>query len=396
MPAGPLRVCYLPWAELEEEARVGPVRFVPFAIWLESFVPDVVTRRFWERYARCHIGMDGGSVGSLTMAVVDGAVFGVLTAKQEDCIHRAADALAFAHLTSGYGSRALPENRGAGGVPIAHVDRFMLYSKSFMPTDRSATITTYGGMANWSLAQLKWQRPPHVWGGLCVSPDKQLLAGLGRIVAVGPRHPFANQVWAALHWTRVAFSGGDGVEDAMRFVIMMTAYEALLAKESIAIVKAQGAKARRGGGDVKRAFKSFVNAHLNHQWLAIVKRDFKSGGIHQIPIPADWFYEGFDLRGGIVHGESLRATRGVYRGHPHLLLAVLFMWVSVKARLVEGGLIPTHMSRKGRATMAKLSGSAWTKRDEMKMEFNSDDLRRLYSALNWYSAKWKKILRKRG
>ena len=176
--ATPLLVCFMPWADLNEELRVGPVRFVPYAEWMSTVAQDAVTRRFWERYARCHIGMNGKPLTTMAFAVVDGALFGVVDPKHEVYIQRAANAVAFAYLSAGYGSRALPENRRSGNIPIAHVDRFMLYFKSFTPTDRSATITTYGGMSNWSLAQLRIQRPPHVWGGHCVEHDRSLLVGL--------------------------------------------------------------------------------------------------------------------------------------------------------------------------------------------------------------------------
>jgi len=393
-PTPPLRIFYMPWADLKNEVSVGPVKFMPFAAWLKTIVPDIVTRRFWERYARCHIGMDGRPTESHVMALVDGAPFGALTQKQEVYIHRAANALAFAHLAAGYGSRALSENRRLGGMPIAHVDRFMLYSKSFCPSDRSATITTKSGMATWSLAELRWQRPSHAWSGLCVPPDLDLLAGLGRIVNAGPRHPFANQIWSAIEWVRTAFTGGDGFEETMRLVIMMTAFECLLAKESDAVAAAEGRKSN-SGGDVKRAFKGFVDKHLIHIWLSTTRRDFgKKHGILSIPTPADWFYEAFDLRGGIVHGEPLHRGRGAYQGHPHLLLAVLFMWHAIKARLVKAGISEVHLSKQLRDLKTKLNdGIRWTTQDEREQEFSTTDLRQLYNALGWISPEWKRKLR---
>jgi hypothetical protein len=367
----PLRVCYLPWADLDTEVVVGPVSFVPLQEWIRA-VNDPRIERYWDRFSRCHIGQDGKPVLKSLIAVHANASFGSISQRENLEISRAADALAFAYFAGGSLSRALPENRRPGSIPVAQPDRFALYNKSFDPMDRTATITSGGVMASWRLAQLRMQRPHHVMGGWCVEPDRDLLAGLGRIVSAGPRHPFANQIWSALEWTRLAFSGADGVIDVNRLVMMMTAYECLLA---------QG-KAGRGGGEVKQAFKKFVDQHLHHELLRTTTRDFKSHGKHKIPLPADWFYDVFDLRGSVVHGNALRRGQGAYLGHPHLLLAVLFMWASVTAILTAKVLLPVASDDALRLAMRKLTGKSFTKKEILLHDFKNG-LWKLYHALGW-------------
>jgi len=292
-----MKACYLPWADLDREAAVGPVRFVPLASWLEQEVTDPIVRRFWERYQKCHIGQSGKPVTSLAMAVHTKAPFGQLTARQTLEIHRAAAALAFAYHTAGYESRTDPKHRRSGMTPIAKPERFALYGKTYAPTDRSATLTSGNVSSHWSLAQLRWQHPPHVMGGSCVGPDREFLVALGKLVRASPRNDLANRIWTALDWVRMAFTGGDGIDDRMRLGLMMTAYECLFAH-------AKGSGTR--GGEVKWAFANFAKQHLQHDRIRHTTRDLgPSIGKQTLSLPADWFYDFFKCRSLILHGKPL-------------------------------------------------------------------------------------------
>ncbi len=370
----PLQVCYLPWAGLEQAVTVGPVRFVPMMEWLQS-VTDQDVVRFWTRYARCHVGLDGKPVDTLVVAVHAKATFGWMTRRQIIEIERASLALAFAYLAGGCCARALPANRGAGSIPIATSDQFVLFTKSFRPNDRFATIKAGALSSMWSLTSLRLQRPSHVAGTCVEAPDRMLLAGLGRLVRAGPRHRFANQVWSALEWTRMAFAGGDEVADETRIVLMMTAFECLLAR-----LKAP----TKRGGEVKEAFEAFVAQHLTFKKLRTATITmFKSKKKRVMPISSAWFYAAFGARGAVVHGDRLHARQGAYRGHQHLLLAVLFMRISVKAMLADAALLPSAHLRSRRTLFEYLAGQPETRRVALLNDFRHDDLRRLYQALGW-------------
>lgn len=369
----PFKVAFLPWAGLETEVRVGPVRFLPLEAWFQAVQADAATQVFWRRYAACHIDLGGQPIKSLACAVVDGATFGQISDRHLTWIRRACDAVAASYLLAGWVGRALPTNRRPGSTSIASPDHFQLAIKSFSPSDTEASITSGGGMSCWPLDELRLQRPAHIHSSWCAAPDQELLTGLGRIIRAQPSNSLASQIWASLEWLRLAYGGGDFVSGGSRLVMLMTAFEHLLAD-----FKGSG----HGGGEIKEAWKNLVQQHLQHERLKTIKHDFKRGGVHPIPIPQQWFLRFFDLRSVIVHGQPLKRGVGHYQKHPHLILAPIFFWLGLKARLANKGLMPSSPSDPLRRAMKRLTGQTWTKTSVLKHDLHHD-CRRVYQALGW-------------
>jgi len=390
--ATPFQVAYLPWADLPAEVRIGPVRFLPLATWLAECPPDEPHRRFWKRYERCHVGADGKPLKTLACVVVDGEPFGVLRPAVQVWIQRACDALVAAHFFAGYATRALPENRRSGGIPIAYPDRFQLAIKNYRPADRHATITAGNLSSLWELRTLRIQRPHHVCGGWCVEPDTSLFASLGKLVQRAPTNPEVNGLWSALSWLRYAFGGGDAVTNEARVVMMTTAFEHLLAPEKGKVLRlaAQGKashqaprkKSKPRGGEVSKAWGALVREWLVHEDLLKVRHRFSERIRPGIYLPQQWFLRFFDLRSAIVHGGHLKVRGGTYRGHPHLLLAGLFLWMGVRAKLTERGLFPSSPKDPLRLAMKQMCETGWSKADALRHDLYHD-CRRLYKALGW-------------
>ena len=394
--ADPFQVAYLPWADLPSEVRIGPVRFVPLKTWLAECLPDVAHRRFWNRYARCHVDAYSKPLSTLACVVVDGEPFGVLRPEVQVWIQRACDALVAAYFFAGYASRALPENRRPGGTPIAYPDRFQLVIKSYRPADQHATITAGNLSSMWKLRNLRIQRPHHISGGWCVEPDASLFAGLGKLIQRKPTNPEVNGLWSALSWLRYAFSGGDAVTLEARVVMMTTAFEHLLAPEKSEVLKraALGKAVPQGqakpprkkpkprGGEVSKAWGSLVREWLVHADLLKVRHRFSQKKRHVVYLPHQWFLRFFDLRSAIVHGGQLKSHSGAYRGHPHLLLAGLFLWMGVRAKLTERRLFLSSPNDPLRLALKLLTGAKGSKAGALKRDLKQE-CQQLYKALGW-------------
>ena len=340
----PLQVCFMPWAGLKDEVRIGSVVFWP---WQKEKVAEKAVAEHLDLYFTSYVNKHGNPVDTIVLCSIDSHDNFVDNEERINEIRTGVDALIFSMIAPGVKCAVCANNKY---MPPATADRFQLAIQKFRPGDKFITVqsgfTTDGG---WQIGELKFHEPWCKGGPFC-SPDKSLIAGLDKLYYLGSGPEARTRILRSLEWFRLAHTEVDEVSPLSKIVMMCTAFEILLDLPD---------------RDQTRCFAEQVDQCLRVKESFLDKRVDGKGQEHEASLAAWCAWDFYKLRSSIVHGDDVSCEQLLYKDwFTHLVVADVVFWQCLVLELLAHRCVGDRV-RKMAADFAKYS------EDESDAEFEA-------------------------
>lgn len=224
--SGPARnqIWLMPWADLRNEIRIGPVSVQPYEGALRDALEPKM-RDHLDAYLRRYVAHDGKPVSSIAALVHDDALGMAATGEQEAAIRLAADALAFAAIAPVVRQAVSGDHRWFA-PPSA--DRFELAQYDFVPGDKHLSVVAGSAIEMGSrIDRVTFQAPFHLGGGWRRA-DVDLLGAFDAWYRANPQAAARVRVARCLEWFRHAHTETHQVPLASKVVMTAAMFEILL------------------------------------------------------------------------------------------------------------------------------------------------------------------------
>jgi hypothetical protein len=319
-----LEVWFMPWADLKNELRIGPVTFWPFKEQAGQKITDAQVHGYLERYFASYVDHRGRPVDTIVVCSQHEAEFRPLSPIGKQELMAAADALVFSCIAPNAVS-AVRANNWSMGPPSA--DRYQLLGQRFRLGSSQLAIGAGSSLSGgWQIGEITFSQP---WcmGGHFGMPDAELISGFHCLFAGEHLQSEVERLRRSLEWFRLAHTETQQVSDLSKVVMMATAFEILL---------------NLPRNEKKRTFADRVHCACASSEIL---QESRTVGAHQqtYSLPAWWARDFYDLRSAIVHGsipteDQLRCTPPGRDWLNHLNVADL-VWELVKRQLYGLGCI---------------------------------------------------------
>lgn len=319
------QVCFMPWAGLDKELKLGPVTFWPFPMKTEGWVADTAIREYLARYFRCYVDHQGRPVETVTICSHRPADFRRLGENQVGEIRAAVDALIFSIICPATKTGVCANNYSMG-PPSA--ERYQLITQNFHPGEDSIAVQAGSVRSTgWKIGQISFPKP---WstGGAFASPDPCLLEAFTKFFEPGfLADEMKERILRSLEWFRFAHIGSDDVSWQSKIVMMATAFEIALDVPDQPNKKswiADRLDMLCGTEGMLREDRSIGRSQINHTKIGW------------------WGWDFYQLRNEIVHGdvirpEQLRYLTPAMKWLTQPIVADLVFWECVTRELYAHG-----------------------------------------------------------
>ena len=333
MPDQYLQAWFMPWAGLNKEIRIGPVRFWPFYNKGKNTIPDPSIESHLTRYFQSFVGYEGKPVDTITICSYKSLDFSKLQSGKVNDIRSAVDTLVFSAICPMTKSAVCADNRS---ISPPSADRYQLMGQNFIPGDDHITVqsgnTLHGG---WKIGRITFPQPWHLGGNFGV-PRDELIQGFDKAFAKDFPSPIRDRWFRSLEWFRLAHTETDEISIFSKIVMMATAFEILVQVPNIPNKKEWLAKEL-----IKRCASS--------KSLKATRIDSK-GKKYRYPKIAWWAWDFYNLRNKIVHGDSIPYKLLKYKVRnkkwlTHLIVADLIFWECLTRELYIQKCIGDHIKK---------------------------------------------------
>jgi len=345
-----MQIWFMPWADLGQELRLGPVIFWPFKKMAKSKIQDQSVLTHLHRYFGYYVDHRGQSVDTITICSRRTNDFRVLRGQKASDIRKASDALIFTIISDATKAAVCTNNRTLG-PPSA--DRYELLTQNFQPGNNHLSIQAGSLLSGgWKIGDISFPMP---WclGGSFGSPNDKIIQGFDRAFGRGIPKDFRDRLFRALEWFRLAHTESDKVSSVSKVVMMATAFEIVLNLPMV------GDKSGRFADELEK--RCAITQSLRQTRL-----DRKGKNQTRAKV-AWWGWDFYKLRNAIVHGDVIRPRQLKYLCQTRtwlsqLIVADLVFWQCVTKDLYDHDCIGSE-ARSLSASLDKLfpdepSGSA--------------------------------------
>jgi len=314
------QVCFMPWAGLDRELKLGPVAFWPFSTQAENWITDKAIREHLARYFRYYIDHQGRPVESVTICSHGPADFRQLGEQQAGEIRSAVDALIFSIICPAT-KMAVCANNNSMGPPST--ERYQFIAQNFRPGEDHIAVRAGSVMSGgWKIGQISFPRPWSI-GGAFANPDSRLLEAFTKFFEPGFPAEVKGRVLRSLEWFRFAHIGSDDVSWQSKVVMMATAFEIVLDVPDQSNKKgwiADRLDTLCGTEGTLREDRNIGSRQINHTKIGW------------------WGWDFYQLRNEIVHGDVIRPEQLEYRTSTikwltHPIVADLAFWECIAREL---------------------------------------------------------------
>ncbi len=294
---------FMPWAEIRDPLKLGPITFWNYEAKVEELVPDGAIRDHLKKMLRCYVDTSGSPVRGITMISHGATDFRVLTRDEQLAVQSACDALLFSVI---YPQEADCYRLKRWDWAPPSSDRFRFYLQTF--TLGHDYVTVRAGVISdiRMLKELRFHQPWEVGGSSTSAPD-ELIAAFDAVFAPSFPEDDRRRIFRSLEWFRMAQSQSDQVHTLVKVVMMATAFETLLAV----------------GGEREKAkfIRQAVEDRLGHAKMLTDTRmewspPFRGQPRIQQPVTltkaAWWAQDFYSMRSDITHGDYIDPERAVF------------------------------------------------------------------------------------
>ena len=311
--ANQIQVTFLPWLEIHDEIRIGPVTFWPFEKMKKAKIQNPQIADFLTDYFfTCYKDYDGTSLRDITVCSHGAVDFKELGDAEVKDVRNALNALIFISISGNLASglRGGLFDRGA-----EHADGFQVFGQNLDMSQRKIGVSrTNITIFPESFDSISFLMPFEAVGAKA-SVDDDLAAGFGHVLEPARDDGLTRRIVLILEWFRMAHTQMGATSPEAELVMLATALEIAL--------------------DIGRATKKKeLIAHRLQRHVAdkavsdfIVEQRYLGPGLETPSRVACWGYDFYELRNRIVHGDSVAPDEMIYEhadiGHSYVACAVL-------------------------------------------------------------------------
>ena len=313
-----LEISFLPWAGLQESVELGPVAFWSYHNEATYRIEDVEVRGYLDRYFKSYVDHQGRSVKTITVCSVGDVDCRQFSDEEYRHVRDAVNALVFAAIAPSVVGTVCSGNYSVG-PPSA--DAFELITQRFILGDDHIAVRA-GSLLSGGLriGKVSFSKPWAMGGGLWrIVPE--LLMGLRARYSKAIAPEILERIRLSLDWFRLAHIDGAGVSVLTKVIMMVCAFEILLAFPE----------------DRKKwYFARYMDNNIASDKFLRDERYTRSGKARPLTLAGCWAFDFYELRSRIVHGEAVTAAEMVYKGEiTSLIAADVVFWECVKRLLFE-------------------------------------------------------------
>lgn len=312
------QISFLPWAELKKSIKLGPITFWPYYIEANQRVRDLEIKTHFDKYFKSYVDHQGKPVNTITVCSHGNVDFRSLGDSEYHDLRNTVDILIFIAIAPQV-KNAVCANNKSWGPPSSDV--FELVTQNFRPGDDYIAVKAGSLLSGgWRVGEIAFPKPWATGGGLW-RLEEELIEGLDKCFSVGFPADVRERLFRSLEWFRVAHSEGSQVSELSKLVMMATAFEILL-------------QFPREGK--RKHFVDYMEKYVASNDFYRDNRTTDKGKTFTLSLAGCWAWDFYELRSGIVHGDSIPLQDLIYRGWiTHLIVADLVFLECVKRALFD-------------------------------------------------------------
>ena len=321
-----IAVCIMPWAGLQREVKIGPVRFWP---WDENGVADHGVREQLNHYFNCFVDRYGKRVETITVCSHGEPDFRILNNFDEyNEIRSAVDILIFSAICPQTKIGVCSNNQSVG-PPTA--DRYQSISLVMKPPNDNTIVIHTGSLTSCDqMDKVHISEPWSVGGSFGINPDVEFISAFDKVFSNEFPSDVRERIFRSLEFFRIAHTEADlglnqpaGTASLAKLVMMATAFEILLEFPEFSKSSCFA--------------KKVENTIKTDEFLMEEKTNSKNKLI-KLSKAGWWAWDFYKLRNRIVHGDKIEPEELFYKNWiTYTIVADLVFWEFIKRELYERG-----------------------------------------------------------
>lgn len=316
------QISFLPWADLKDEFKIGPIIFWPFS-QVEKKIQNKSIKEHLIKYFKSYVDRKGKPIEKIVVCSYQDIDFRPLSDEEYNRLRSAVDILVFCSIAP-QTKNAICANNYSMRPPSTEV--FQLITQNFQPGNDYIAVKAGSLLSGgWKIGEVTFPEPWAI-GGPFRTLDKELIQGFDKMFDAEFPDDVRERVFRSLQWFRMSHVESDEVSMLSKVVMMATAFEILLQVPNIP--------------NKKKWIADKIERRIsNSDFLMEIRKDSK--GNNQIYSKVAWWsWDFYELRNSIVHGDHIEAKRLRYSAPDkdwlsHLIIADLVFWECVKRELFE-------------------------------------------------------------
>jgi hypothetical protein len=238
--------------------------------------------------------------------------------------------------------RHVPAEAGQSLAP-PNTERYELLFQTFDPTKSFVAVRSGNMLHAWNLNAVRFAKPWSTGGDPAFGFDTPTVRGLSKLLGSTKLEKDSERIFRALEWFRFAHVGTDDVSATAKIGMMGTAFEILFGSSGI----------NEKFATLAKKFDEYLADDDLRRWAA-------QAGQPEYSAARWWFYDFYQLRNAITHGDAISVDRLRYASPnhdwlTHAIVADLVFWECVLWNLFDLGLIGAG-ARATASDFARLGG----------------------------------------
>jgi len=322
-----LWISFLPWAELKESVKIGPITFWPyFGEDNQNKIADPEIKASLNKLFDSFVDNQGKPVETITICSYNNDNLYELTDSKYKILREVVDILIFSFIASATKIIVSNRNHGGGWLPPT-ADTFELFSFRLPDSLQDNFISfqidySIGPSINvYEIGNFKLPKPYTTGGPLWLGFYEKLIDGFDNFFS----HKFheedeRNRLFRSLEWFRLAHENAQ-FSKLSKIVMMATAFEILL----------------KFGKEKKEDFVKYMENNIASDHFLKDTRTDKKEKHYTYSLAGWWAWDFYNLRNHIVHGDNISAEELIYNKDPisHLVVADLVFSECIIQKLID-------------------------------------------------------------
>jgi UDP-2,3-diacylglucosamine pyrophosphatase LpxH len=287
-----LWISFLPWAELRESIKLGPITFWPyFEKGNQKKITDPEIKAYLNKLFNLFVDYEGNPIDTITICFYNHEF--LLNDSVLKTIRQAVDVLIFASIVPALKIIVSGGNYSWRST-IPSADNFELYFLRLPNSAQDDFISfKFGNITSIvKIGSSKFQRP-FVISKALLGQDKELIAGFDKCFVNSFSVDVRERLLRSLEWFRLAHVENARLSELSKIVMMATAFEILL-------------KFPSKSNEKKKYFVKYIKEYIVSRNFTKENRKASDENCMCIKTLAEWWASDFyNLRNKIVHGDNV-------------------------------------------------------------------------------------------
>lgn len=314
------QVSFLPWAGIENEFQIGPIKFTPLNKAYKK-IKDSSIKEHLTKIFKSYVDHQGRPVETILLCSYSDMDFHYLTEEESKELMNAVDILVFCIIAPAI-KRAVCANNRSMGPPSTEI--FQVINQNFQLGINHITVQAGSSISGgWEIGEVTFPKP---WatGGSFGTPDKELIQGFCKVFDSSFSEDVRERVFRSLEWFRMSHVENPEVSMFSKIVMMATAFEILLQVPNTS--------------NKKKWIAEKIEEQILDSDFIEETRTNNRGNDYNYSKAAWWSWDFYELRNSIVHGdyvnpELILCYTPDIEWLTHLIVADLVFWECIKREL---------------------------------------------------------------